>query len=192
VHRTMPKQQYISIRQLGEKLGLDPSNARKYVLKLGYKPVMRRTPESRGQKALTVTLKEADAIVKRRLEEGFLRSGKPVETEFGFFYVIQLVPELDPRRIKLGFAVNVSERLSEHRTASPTAKIKAKWPCRRSWERTVIDCLVASSCKLISHEVYECSDLEGLIKKGNTFFEVLPSPDFKPALAKTSPLLKRD
>jgi hypothetical protein len=35
---------------------------------------------------------------------------------------IMLVPELDPRRIKLGYADELSYRLSQHRTAAPTGR----------------------------------------------------------------------
>jgi hypothetical protein len=42
---------------------------------------------------------------------------------YGYFYLIQLVPEALPNRVKIGFADNVEKRLAEHRTAAPTAKL---------------------------------------------------------------------
>ena len=43
----------------------------------------------------------------------------------GYFYIIQLVPEALPNRVKVGFADNVEKRLAEHRTAAPTAQAVA-------------------------------------------------------------------
>jgi hypothetical protein len=35
---------------------------------------------------------------------------------YGYFYLIQLVPEALPNRIKVGFTDSVEKRLAEHRT----------------------------------------------------------------------------
>src|SRR5205823_3278953 len=96
-----PKE-YISVKSLAPKLGLDRSNARKYILRLRIEPHKRRTPDSRGQLTLAVSPAEAERILTTRQEQGFLAS-KPISNELGVFYVVQLIPELDPRRIKLGF-----------------------------------------------------------------------------------------
>ena len=53
---------------------------------------------------------------------------------YGFFYIIQLVPEALPNRVKIGFADNVERRLTEHHTAAPTARVVKAWPCKRSWD----------------------------------------------------------
>ena len=47
---------------------------------------------------------------------------------YGYFYLVQLVPEALPNRVKIGFADNVEKRLTEHRTAAPTAKLLEAWP----------------------------------------------------------------
>jgi len=52
---------------------------------------------------------------------------------YGYFYIIQLIPEALPNRVKIGFSDNLEKRLSEHKTAAPTAKILKAWPCKRSW-----------------------------------------------------------
>jgi hypothetical protein len=178
---------YISIKHLAEKLGMDRSHARRYVLKLGVKPQKRRTADSGSQLTLTVTEEEAASILKHRQEQGFSSDGKPVESEAGVFYVIQLVPELDPKRIKLGFAIDLNDRLTQHRTAAPTAKVLTSWPCRRSWETTVMDCLSSVSCRHIMNEVFECSALDDLVTKGNALFGMLPSPKERPDLSEHSP-----
>lgn len=95
------EEKYISIKQLSEQLGMDHSPARKYILKLGIKPLKRRTYDSGNQLSLTVTEEQALEILRQRSEQGFLNSGKAVISERGVFYIIQLVPELDPKRLKL-------------------------------------------------------------------------------------------
>jgi hypothetical protein len=90
--------EYISLKQLAGELGMDRSHARRYVLNLGVTPAKRRTPESGGQLTLTVGAQEAEFIRHTREEQGFLDSQKPVTNETGYFYAIQLVPELAPGR----------------------------------------------------------------------------------------------
>ena len=180
-------QEFISIKHLAEKLGMDRSHARRYVLKLGFKPQKRRTADSGSQLTLTVTTEEADTILKHRMEQGFTSEGRPVEPDAGVFYLIQLVPELDPKRIKMGFANDINERLAQHRTAAPTAKIMKYWHCKRSWETTVMDCLSSVSCKHILNEVYECNDPEALVEMGSKLFSILPNPNDKRELSEHSP-----
>src|SRR5947199_6661713 len=96
-------EEYVSLKQLARELGLDRSNTRKYVLKHGIRPHKRRTPDSASQLTLALTVEEAELIRAKRREEGFLGASKPVSKDVGVFYVIRLIPEFDPRRIKLGF-----------------------------------------------------------------------------------------
>ncbi|HEY7315555.1 MAG TPA: hypothetical protein VH643_39870 [Gemmataceae bacterium] len=180
-------EEFVSLKQLAMELGLDRSNTRKYVLKSGIRPHKRRTPDSGGQLTLALTVEEATRIRVKRREEGFLGSIRPVSKETGFFYVIRLVPELDPHRIKLGFAEDMATRLAQHKTAAPTAVLVKCWPCKRSWEGTVIDCLAGSGCRLILNEVFECEDVEALVAKGDHFFGLLPAPEQRSPLSEHSP-----
>ncbi len=178
---------FVSLKDLAERLGMDRSHARRYILKLGYSFVRRRTPQSSNQLVLTVSEDEADAILERRKQEGFLGGAQPVSTERGYFYAIQLVPEFHPGRLKLGFAGDVNDRLAQHRTAAPTARLLKKWPCKQSWERTAIDSLTAAACRLVANEVFECEDVDGLLQRGDAFFSLMPDPTDRIPLADTSP-----
>lgn len=182
----MPSE-FVTIKQLADQIGMDRSHARRYVLKLGIEPKKRRSIDSGGQLTLTLTDEEAELVRIKRREEGFLGSKKPVETGIGVFYIIQLVPELDPLRVKLGYADDLHSRLAQHRTAAPTAKALVSWPCKRSWETTVMDALVAQGCRLIMNEVFECESLDSLVEYGNRLFAVLPAPQFRPELSTSSP-----
>jgi len=90
--------------------------------------------------------------------------------------MIQLVLDLDPNRVKLGFADSVQTRLAQHRTSAPAAKMLKWWPCKQSWERTVMDALAAVSGKLILNEVFEFSDVAAVIERADQLFALLPDP----------------
>jgi hypothetical protein len=122
--------EFVSIKDLATRLGMDRSHARRYVLRLGYSFHKRRTADSGGQLTLCVTSAEASHIVSQRADMGFLAPTVVAVSDVGVFYVIQLVPDLDPKRLKLGFAESLEQRHSQHRTAAPTARVLRAWPCR--------------------------------------------------------------
>lgn len=180
-------EEFVSLKSLAVELGMDRSHARRYVKRLGIEPEKRRTHDSGGQLTLTVSTSEAELIQNRRQEQGFLDSSKTVQNEAGYFYAIQLIPELDERRIKLGFAYDVNDRLTQHRTSAPTAILLKAWPCKRSWEVTIIDALGLVGGKLILNEVYEFEDINNLISRAEQLFSLLPNPNNKVVLSDASP-----
>jgi hypothetical protein len=186
----MPSDEFVSIKDLTRRLGMDRSHARRYVLKLDYSFHKRRTPDSGGQLTLCVTSSEAEEICSQRRDQGYEESTVVAVPEIGVFYVIQLVPELDPKRLKLGFAEGIDQRLSQHRTAAPTARVLRAWPCKRLWELTAIDALTRVGCRLILNEVFECEDSEALVERGEAFFSTLPKPSDRIPLAESSPLIQ--
>jgi hypothetical protein len=106
---------------------------------------------------------------------------------YGSFYIIQLVPEALPNRVKIGYADNVAQRLSEHHTAAPTAKLLKAWPCKRSWDYAAMDSITREGCKLVLNEVYE-GDINGFLERANHFFALMPDPDKERELSEHSPL----
>jgi hypothetical protein len=106
---------------------------------------------------------------------------------YGYFYIIQLIPEVLPDRVKIGFSDNVEKRLGEHKTAAPTARILKAWPCKRSWDYAVMDSVTREGCKLVLNEVFE-GDINGFIERGDQFFAMMPSPDSERELSQHSPL----
>lgn len=166
--------EYVTLKDLAEQLGIDRSNVRKYVVKHGLNPVSVRTPGSRGQLTLALTAADAEAVRALRDSQGFGESVNPVENGDGYFYVVQLVPELDPNRVKLGFAVDTGARLDAHRTAAPTAVLLKAWRCKRSWEGAAIASITRAGCQLIANEVYQVDDLGALVEWGDAFFGLMP------------------
>jgi hypothetical protein len=68
---TLPPGPPVTIRELAQRLKMDVSSCRRYVLSLGYTPIKQRTATSSFQPALTLTPAEADAIYQRRHAEGY-------------------------------------------------------------------------------------------------------------------------
>lgn len=167
---------YITLRELAEDIGLDRSNTRKYVLHNGFSFTKIRDKDSR-QLVNALSEEDAESIRMLRQEQGFDdfdAKQSVVSNGNGFFYIVQLVPDLDPLRIKLGFASCVKARLSAHRTSAPTAELVATFPCKLIWERAAIDCVTRINCEAISKEVYSCDDLDALVARATEFFAIMP------------------
>jgi hypothetical protein len=140
---------------------------------------------------LLLSQEDADRLIAsyeaRRGPISDMTEDKTKFDRYGSFYIIQLVPEALPNRVKLGFADNVDQRLNEHRTAAPTAKLLKSWPCKRSWEYAATDSITREGCKLVLNEVYE-GDISGFLERAGQFFAVMPNPDSEKELSEHSPL----
>lgn len=169
----MAKEKYVSVKQLAKGWGIHTSNARRYVLAQGFAFEKQRTATSGGQLANVLSQEDAEAIRAIREAQGF--TGKVVANHTqGWLYIVRLIPDLDPLRVKLGFASDVKARLQAHRTAAPTARLVKSWSCRRTWEQAAIDSITRMGCKLISNEVFQCDDLDALTRRADEFFNLMP------------------
>lgn len=166
--------EYVSLKQLADELGMDRSNLRKYVIREGFQYGKRRMIDSGSQTVIAFTEEEAQKIRDRREANGFGASLGVVDDGIGFLYITQIVPDLDPNRVKLGYARNVGQRLQQHRTTSPTAQLMQYWPCKEVWEQAAIDCIMQEGGKLVGGEVYDCENTTTLTEAGHRFFEVMP------------------
>lgn len=166
--------EYITLIHLAQEFGIDRSHVRKYVLKNGFSPVRIRTPESGGQQTLALTKGDAESVRALRQQQGFNHYSPTPNGTDGFFYIVQVIPELSPNRVKLGFASNAQDRLEAHRTSAPTAILVKTWPCKRAWEVCAIASITRSGCKLVANEVYECDGIQNIIKRGDDFFRLMP------------------
>ncbi len=164
---------YIILNDLAAEVGLDGSNFRKYVSKKNITPLKVR--DHRNYVVSALTLEDAEFIRLERKRDGFNKKEViPIENGDGYFYVIQLIPELAPNRVKLGFAADVRIRLQTHRTSAPTAQIIKTWHCKRTWEIAATASLTRIESTLIVNEVYDCADLPSLISRGDAFFALMP------------------
>ncbi len=110
-----------------------------------------------------------------RTSETTATGAVPLE-KVGVFYLIRLVPDLDPRRMKMGFAEDAEAVLDHVRMAAPAAVVIKTWVCKRSWKQAVMDCLVACAGRRISEEIFECEAPGPLIRRADAMFSLLPNP----------------
>ena len=170
----------VTLRALAEEIGMGRSHLRGYVLSLGIEPQRVRTPESRNQPTLAITASEADYVRSERDRSGFTGHGKPIVggSSYGEFYVVQLEPELLPQRLKFGFSASAQSRLTDYRSSNPGAMMLKSWPAKRAWEEAIIAVLSAHRhCKLVGGEVYDCSDIDSLLKRGDHLMTLFPVPN---------------
>lgn len=102
------------------------------------------------------------------------RNGTRRSDDVGFFYLIQLEPEHDPRRFKLGFTMDLDGRLQKHRCSAPYAQYIDTWPCKRVWERAAIDC-VTNGCEQLHTEVFRTASLEQISAQAKSFVSMMPN-----------------
>jgi molecular chaperone DnaK (HSP70) len=94
----------------------------------------------------------------------------------GFFVVVQLVPDLRPGRLKLGFVADPQRSLAEWRQAAPTAVLLKAWACRATWEAAALDCLTRKGCWTLGNQVLDCAEPEAILADGEAFFRLMPGP----------------
>ena len=178
----------VSIPELANRLKVDGGTVRRFIARekeeLGIE-----LHRGKGDKLL-LTREDADRLISAyESRRGPISQSEDTSKydRFGFFYVIQLVPEALPNRVKIGFADDVEKRLTEHQTTAPTAKLLKSWPCKRSWDYAVMDSITREGCKLVLNEVYE-GDLQGFLSRTDAFFSIMPTPDMERELSEYSPL----
>lgn len=177
----------VAIMDLADELMVRKQRIFKILPRLGIRPMQRREPSRGNQNVATVSLKEATTIrveIVRSLdspENGgnqTSRGGSAIvyTDDVGFFYLIQLEPDHDPGRFKVGFTTDLDGRLQKHRCSAPYARYLKNWPCRRIWERAAIDC-VTDGCERLHTEVFRSVFLEQVDARAEGFFSMMPKLD---------------
>jgi hypothetical protein len=88
----------------------------------------------------------------------------------GFFYVVQLVPDLDPGRIKLGWASHVNNRVDGYRTACPDMEVLGYWVCNQADELAAIKYISSVATRRVSREVFDFVDPQDTIDRAMEHF----------------------
>ena len=174
----------IAIVDLADDLQVRKQRIFKVVRRIGIRPMQRREPSRGNQNVATVTANEASAIraeiVKSAdtpgADSGIALGGPAVyySDDVGFFYLVQLEPQHDPRRFKVGFTTDLEGRLRKHRCAAPFAQYLCSFPAKRVWERAAIDC-VTNACEQLHTEVFRAESLEQVANRAQLFFSMMPS-----------------
>ena len=164
----------ISVIDAASRLGRQKQHVFKVLKRLGIEPEMATGPGKHGQR---VAYLSEDQFRSLEAEIGSANgaSGDLGEqaTLRGVFYLIQLEPDHDPGRFKLGFASNLDERVRAHRTAAPLCRVVKTWPCRHLWEKTAIDS-VSRGCVRLHTEVFRTAVLNEIVGRADAFFDLMP------------------
>lgn len=174
------EKELISVIDAAKQLGKYKQTLFKIIKKLKITPMKQKHSQHRGQAITCISKEEFDRIAEYFLvnqnsnrETDIGHSNEAALTDTGVFYLIQLEPNHDPGRFKVGFASTMNERLRQHRCAAPFARIIGTWPCRRLWEQTAIDCVTAD-CEKIHTEVFKTDAIENVKNKCIQFFALMP------------------
>ena len=177
-------QDRIAVVDLADDLHVQKQWLFKIVKRLGIQSARRREPARGGQRVATVTPEEA-ALIRQEVQHAESRSSRRTTSvtenpqpptageDSGCFYIIQLEPQQDPGRFKVGFTLDLEARLRKHRTAAPFAHYVKTWRCRRTWERAAIDCVTAG-CQQLHTEVFRTESLPDIIRCSDEFFALMP------------------
>lgn len=188
---------YLSYNDLAMRMGVSIDTIRRSITKfgqeLGITVERKKLPGSKGALTQCISGEDANTLVaflenKQKCDQ--ISGGQENELSFrrfGYFYIIQVVPELMPNRLKIGFTDNLDQRLREHQTSAPTARFVKTWVCKRSWDQAVMDSITREDCALVMNEVYE-GDVESFISRADAFFAMMPNSSTEIPLAESSPL----
>jgi len=182
---------YRTYKEIADDIGVSIDtvrrNVKSYKTELKLEPKKKKTPSSKGALVACLSFDDAEKLIRFYKSKGSTNSGLSNNRNYGFFYLIQLIPEFQPNRVKIGFADDVNKRFREHQTSSPTAKLLGSWPCKRAWDQAVMDSLTRTGCKLVLNEVYE-GDIQDFKDRADEFFGIMPDPTTEIGLSKHSPL----
>lgn len=170
----------ISVIDAAQKLGMRKQTLFKVIRRLGINRIRQKSSSHRGQAIAYITESDFELLASDQSLRTSTNNSKRIESspqiDSGGFYLIQLEPDHDPGRFKLGFSSNLPERLRKHKTSAPFAKVLKLWPCHALWEKTAIDC-VTQGCEKLHTEVFRTDDIEGVEEKCDQFFSLMPRPD---------------
>lgn len=164
---------WISVIEIARIHGKRTQSIHKIVNRLGIETKKIRTKESRGQLSTHISNEDYERVCEQLLRHIGPNTSTYDTNASGVFYLIQLEPEHDPGRFKLGFTSNLEERLRSHKTAAPFAKIIDTWPCKLLWEKTAIESITVD-CERLYTEVFRTTNLEQIRKKADEFFSLMP------------------
>ena len=145
----------------------------KVLKRLKIETIKDKSSEAKGQKISYINKNDYELLIKSLRSDESNSDENTNLTSSGVFYIIQLEPDHDPGRFKLGFATNIEERLRSHKTSAPLSRVVKTWPCMLLWEKTVIDC-VSQDCERIYTEVFRTESIDEIQARCEEFLSLMP------------------
>lgn len=175
-------QALISVIQASDRLGTRKQTVFKVLKRLGIETLKQRHSDHRNQLIAYITEGEFRRVQEELAtrfngsdHESSESTTSPdlIPSESDLFYLIQLEPNHDPSRFKVGITSSMPERLRSLRCSAPFATELATWPCKRLWEKTAIEC-VSDGYEQLSAEVFRLDSLDEVKSKCQSFFDLMP------------------
>ncbi len=183
----------ISVLDVAAQHGKRKQTVFKILKRLGIETTKQRSSAGKNQLVAYITQEEFKLVRGELLSianddesDDEEVNGIQSAVDQGVFYLIQLEPEFDPGRFKVGFTTSLPERLRHLRCSAPFAKILRTWPCQSLWEKTAIDS-VSAGCERLHTEVFRAASLDDVGVKCDQFFAVMPSLSAPPNEAMNGP-----
>ena len=182
----------MTFREVADRIGVGVDTVRRTVRRLGLTMRKEKTPASKGSTVHCLSVDDANQLLNyfENRDKTDANSDSSALDRLGYFYIIQLIPEALPNRVKVGYTDNLESRLHEHQTSAPTATYLGHWRCKRSWDHAAMDSITREGCSLVMNEVYE-GDIESFLSRAEKFFSIMPQNSDKPGLSEHSPLKKK-
>lgn len=169
----------VAVADLADELGVYKQSIFRIAKRLDVQTVKRREP-TRGNQLIALVSEAGATAIRDAVAQGRRGGVQSVSdvAEFapdeGWFYLIQLEPEHDSGRLKVGFTTDLDGRLRHHRCSAPFAVYRKTWPCRRTWERAAVDSMT-TGLEQLHTEVFRGPCLDEVVERGDRFFSVMPS-----------------
>ena len=163
----------IRIKKVAEELRISNEYALRLAKKMGFKLHYGK------RNAASLLKADAEQLIKDYQPRKKARVASTEEVTFdgfGYFYIIQLLPDEIPDRMKIGYTDSLDQRLSDHRVTNPTLKLVQSWPCKRTWEHAATASITREGCTKIGGEVFQ-GDMRGFIDRAEAFFVIMPIVD---------------
>ena len=162
----------MSIIEIADAYGKRRQSIHKLVKQLEIEVVKRKSHDAHGQVISFISAGDYEKL-KGRLEGPDSLIADTREDWPGVFYIVQLEPQFDPGRFKVGFTTDLAERIRSHRTSAPYANPITTFPCKLLWEKTAIEC-ITQSCEQLHTEVFRTDNIEEIIGLAERFFDLMP------------------
>lgn len=164
--------QLISLIEIADAHGKRRQSVHKLVNRLGMKTTKRKNSQAHGQAVSYIAATDYEEL-KRHFNGQVGRNDETVSDISSVFYIIQLEPDLDQGRIKVGFTTDIGERMRSHRTSAPFSTIVRTWPCKLLWEKTAIEC-ITRDCEQLHTEIFRTDNIDAVVDRANRFFGLMP------------------
>ncbi len=131
---------------------------------------MRLADGPRSPTQYTLACKKFKDISSKTVSSGV----KKVTTGYPLIYVVQVVPDLHPGRIKIGQTTNIHKRLQQYKALSPTCVVLKTWACSEesliTLEKQGMNLLLESDAIGLGGEVFDCKNVNEVIQSLDRLF----------------------